>query len=78
MPRPSMSACQALDNSLYLLVKLLGRRDLQSVGGSLLFEAAVAEYSGRHSPKIDLLVEQACDRLMEAEQLTVGWDVGKG
>ena len=28
--------------------------------------------------QIDLLVEQACDRLMEAEQLTVGWDVGKG
>ena len=28
--------------------------------------------------QIDLLVEQACDRLMEAEQLTIGWDVGKG
>ena len=28
--------------------------------------------------QIDLLVEQACDRLMEAEQLTVGGDVGKG
>ena len=28
--------------------------------------------------QLDLLVEQACDRLMEAEQLTVGWDVGKG
>ena len=28
--------------------------------------------------QIDLLVEQACDRLMEAEQLTVGWDMGKG
>ena len=28
--------------------------------------------------QIDLLVEQASDRLMEAEQLTVGWDVGKG
>ena len=28
--------------------------------------------------QIDLLVEQACDRLMETEQLTVGWDVGKG
>ena len=28
--------------------------------------------------QIDLLVEQACDRLMEAEQLTVGWDVDKG
>ncbi len=28
--------------------------------------------------QIDLLVEQACDRLMETEQLTVGWEVGKG
>ena len=28
--------------------------------------------------QIDLLVEQACDQLMEAEQLTVGWDVDKG
>ena len=28
--------------------------------------------------QIDLLVEQACDRLMETEQLTIGWDVGKG
>ena len=28
--------------------------------------------------QIDLLVEQAYDRLMETEQLAVGWDMGKG
>ena len=28
--------------------------------------------------QIDLLTEQACDRLMENEQLIVGWDMGKG
>ena len=28
--------------------------------------------------QMDLLVEQACDRLMETEQLAVGWDAGKG
>ena len=28
--------------------------------------------------QIDLLVEQAYDRLMETEQLAVGWDIGKG
>lgn len=28
--------------------------------------------------QIDLLVEQACDRLMESEQLIVGWDMEKG
>ena len=28
--------------------------------------------------QIDLLVEQACDRLMETEQFAVGWDADKG
>ena len=28
--------------------------------------------------QVDLLVEQACDHLMEMEQLTVGWEAGKG
>ena len=42
------------------------------------FEAAVQSTQDGIRTQIDLLVEQACDRLMEAEQLTVGWDVGKG